>query len=97
MQLLDGLVLKRMIKQQMDQGQGAELEKFHSNQKLARVYLAVENNADRNCWMELKWGSEPFPRAHKAILVLMEYNFTHPVIRICNLQKATINSIKTLY
>ena len=28
MQLLDGLVLKRMIKQQMDQGQGAELENF---------------------------------------------------------------------
>ena len=45
MQLLDGLVLKRMIKQQMDQGQGAELEKFHGNQKLARVYLAVEKDA----------------------------------------------------
>ena len=48
MQLLDGLVLKRMIKQQMDQGQGAELEKFHGNQKLARVYLTVEKDAGRN-------------------------------------------------
>ena len=94
MQLLDGLVLKRMIKQQMDQGQGAELEKFHGNQKLARVYLAVEKDAGRNCWMELKWGSEPFPRAHKAILVLTEYKYTHPVVRICNFTKGNHKQYK---